>query len=241
MKAIPWANPKTIEEARVIQEHLRSKVVTKGEIPEKQVHRIAGVDASITRDGMKMIGVICLLSWPGLELEEIVSAMDDVTFPYVPGYLSFREIPVLLRASSQCQKSVDLAIVDGQGIAHPRRLGLASHLGLVTGWTTIGCAKSRLIGIADDPGPERGARSALYHGNERIGTVVRTRVSVSPVWVSVGTGIGLADAEAWILRTARSYRLPEPVRCAHREAGKIRERLGGEEQADAPSKRSPRG
>jgi deoxyribonuclease V len=235
MKAIPWTLPKTMEEARAIQDQLRGKVIAKGEIPEKQVHRIAGIDASITRDGRKMIGVICLLSWPGLELEETVSATDDVTFPYVPGYLSFREIPVLLRASSQLQKSVDLAIVDGQGIAHPRRLGLASHFGLVTGWITIGCAKSRLIGRADDPGAERGARSALCEGDERIGTVVRTRTSVSPVWVSVGTGIGLEDAEAWILRTARSYRLPEPVRCAHREAGNIRQRLGGEEQSDAPS------
>ena len=222
MNAIPWTPPDSIQHARSIQEELRGRIVVKGEIPENRVRTIAGIDASITPDGRKMIGVICLLSWPALELEEIVSAMDDVTFPYVPGYLSFREIPVLLSAASQLQKSVDLAIVDGQGMAHPRRLGLASHFGLVTGWRTIGCAKRRLIGAAEDPGSDRGSLSPLMDGSERIGTVLRTRTAVSPVWVSVGTGISLHSAEEWILRTARKYRLPEPVRHAHREAGKIR-------------------
>jgi len=228
VKAIPWTVPGSMEEARAIQDELRSRVVRDGVIPEKRVRWIAGVDASITRDGRKMIGAICLLSWPGLEVEEIVSATDEMTFPYVPGYLSFREIPVLLRAATQLQKSVDLAIVDGQGVAHPRRLGLASHFGLVTGWNTIGCAKSRLTGAAADPGEERGARSALLDGGERIGTVLRTRTSVAPVWVSVGHGIGLDDAERWVLRTAHRFRLPEPVRCAHREAGNVRRRLAEE-------------
>ena len=223
---VPWREPKDISEAREIQNGLAAWVLAEGDIEEESVRHIAGVDASITRDGKRMIGVIVILSYPSLKVEHAASALSDVAFPYVPGYLSFREIPVLLKAARQLKVQPDLTIVDGQGIAHPRRLGLASHLGLVSGWRTIGCAKSRLIGRCDPPGVEKGAWHWCLDEGQRVGTVVRTRRNVTPVWVSPGHRIGHEEAVWWVLRLATRYRLPEPVRAAHRHASEIRKQEG---------------
>jgi deoxyribonuclease V len=139
---------------------------------------------------------------------------SPVAFPYVPGLLSFREIPALARALERLSAEPDLLLVDGQGIAHPRRFGIASHLGLLAGLPTIGCAKSRLFGEAPDPAPERGATSDLADASEVIGRLVRTKANVKPLYVSVGHMISLDPAVAWTLRLAPSHRLPEPARLA---------------------------
>jgi len=139
----------------------------------------------------------------------------QVTFPYVPGLLSFREIPVITPAFERLHSVPDLVVVDGQGYAHPRRFGLASHLGVLLGLPTIGCAKSRLIGRYAPPGSERGATSPLLDRGEMIGCVVRTRTGVSPLFISVGHLIGLDEAVEWILKLTKGLRQPEPTRLAH--------------------------
>jgi deoxyribonuclease V len=159
---------------------------------------------------------VVVMSYPGLDVVEHHVVQAPVSFPYVPGLLSFREIPALAAALARVESSPDLLLVDGQGYAHPRRLGLACHLGLMAGLPTIGCAKSRLCGEADEPGPERGAWSALVDGGETIGRVLRTRNGVKPLYVSVGHLIGLEAAAEWVLRLATGYRLPEPARLADR-------------------------
>jgi len=137
-------------------------------------------------------------------------------WPYVPGCLSFREAPVVLDAFQQLRTVPDVVLIDGQGRAHPRRMGLASHIGLALDTATIGCAKSRLIGeMRGELSPERGSRQALWDAGERIAAVLRTRAGVKPVYVSVGHRIDLASAERWVLAAAPRYRLPEPARMAH--------------------------
>jgi len=213
----------TVAQAKLIQIELAGKVKIAGTVEPENVQLIAGVDASISVDKKSMIGVIAILNWPTLDLNHVYVDTLPVSFPYIPGYLSFREIPVLLKVAEQITTRPDLVIVDGQGIAHPRRIGLASHLGLLTGWKTIGCAKSRLIGDCQEPGKNRGSfKKCIYH-NERIGSILRTRESVKPVWVSPGTGIDFDSSNEWILRTATKYRLPDPIRAAHNSGSKFRQ------------------
>jgi len=207
----------TPAEARAIQERLRGSVVAAGE-PE-HVRLVAGVDISVGGEGQDGRAAVVVLSYPGLRPVEQSVVTAAVRFPYVPGLLSFREIPVLLPAFAALRASPDLVVVDGQGMAHPRRFGLASHLGLLLGLPTIGCAKSRLTGHFDPPAREAGAVSPLLGAeDECIGAVVRTRMGVNPVFVSVGHLIALSAAVAWTLRLVRGLRLPEPTRLAHRAA-----------------------
>jgi deoxyribonuclease V len=156
------------------------------------------------------------MSYPGLAIVEQHVIEVPVAFPYVPGLLCFREIPALALAFERLAAAPDLLLVDGQGIAHPRRCGLAAHLGLLAGIPTIGVAKSRLCGEAADPGPERGSMSDLIDGSERVGLVVRTKDRVKPLYVSVGHLISLESAAEWVLRLAPTHRLPEPIRLADR-------------------------
>jgi deoxyribonuclease V len=141
-----------------------------------------------------------------------------VRFPYVPGYLSFREIPVVLAALARLRQQPDLILCDGQGIAHPRRVGIASHLGVLTGTPTIGVAKSRLIGEHEEPRAVRGVWSALRDGEELIGAVLRTRVGTKPLYVSIGHRVSLETAIEFVLACTTRYRLPETTRAAHRLA-----------------------
>jgi len=225
LPTIPWVEPATVPEATRLQKEAMGRVVVEGDIDPDKVRWIAGVDASITRDKTRMIGAICLLSWPQLTVEDVVLETEKVAFPYVPGYLSFREVPVLLKAAAKLPVQPDLVIVDGQGIAHPRRLGLASHLGLVTGWRTIGCAKSRLVGDCGELAQEKGSAVPCSDRGEMVVHLVRTRTGVKPVWVSPGHGVGHEAAVRWVLATTTRYRLPEPTRAAHREAGRYRRNL----------------
>ncbi len=156
------------------------------------------------------------------EVLERVATTAEARFPYVPGYLSFRELPCLLRAFDKLRDAPDLVIADGHGWAHPRRFGLACHLGVLLDLPTLGCAKSPLVGEFREPADRRGAHTALRDGDETIGEVLRTRVGVRPVFVSVGHRIDLRSARSEVLHAARRYRLPEPSRAAHREANRAR-------------------
>ena len=206
----------TPDEAVAIQQRLRAEI-SQAEPTEPitldQIHTVAGIDVSYREIGRAAIAVF---SFPDLELIEEVTATREVTFPYIPGLLSFREGPVVLAAFERLRTQPDLLIFDGQGYAHPRRLGLARHMGSYLNWPSIGCAKSRLTGRYDEPGPEPGAWSPLMSGREEIGRVVRTKVRVKPVFVSVGYRITLPLAVEVVLRCTRGYRLPEPTRIADR-------------------------
>ena len=211
----PWdVSPK---EAIAIQKRLAAQVVREDEPID--VRRVAGVDISVDRGRGVGTGAVVVLSYPGLEIAEVAVAQAPLTFPYVPGLLSFREVPVLRAAFERLSGAIDLLLVDGQGLAHPRRFGLACHLGLLLDVPAIGCAKSRLLGEHDAPDEAAGSRTDLLDRGELIGSVLRTRTGVKPLFVSLGHRIGLAAAEEWLLRCCRGYRLPEPTRLAHQAAG----------------------
>ncbi len=213
----PW--DVTIEEAKAIQRQLAPLAAQAPSIALEDVHTVAGIDASYGDVGR---AAVVVYSFPDLQvLDEAVAERASV-FPYVPGLLSFREAPVALAAMERLRVRPDLLVCDGQGYAHPRRLGLASHLGLYLDLPSIGCAKSRLIGTYAEPGPNIGDRSPLRSGDEIIGTVLRTKPRTNPLFVSKGYRIGLDTAVDVVLRCLRGYRLPEPTRVADRLAGSLR-------------------
>lgn len=199
-------------EAIRIQADLAPAVISEGD--PTGVRYVAGADIALPRGRSRARGAVVLLSYPDLALLERHDVEAEVTFPYVPGLLAFREVPVLARAFEKLSRTPDLLLVDGHGFSHPRRFGLACHLGLLLDVPTIGVAKSRLTGAHDDPPLEAGGRIPLLDGDDIIGLVLRTRRAVSPVFVSVGHRIGLAEAADWVLRLCRGYRLPEPTRLA---------------------------
>lgn len=208
----PW--PATAAEAIQLQKKLAPLVETFGQ--PKTVSRIAGVDVAYPGGGAVTRAAVAVLSFPALAVVETVVIEQPTRFPYVPGLLSFREAPAALAALETLKTAPDLLMVDGQGMAHPRRLGIASHVGLLTGLPTIGAAKSRLIGTHDEPGLARGARTPLLHRGEVVGAVLRTRTGVRPLYVSVGHRMSLEAAIEWVLACAPRYRLPEPTRLADR-------------------------
>lgn len=183
-------------------------------------HFVAGADISIDRIRDKAVAAVVVLKYPELELVNSVVIEDKVVFPYIPGLLSFREAPLVLRACEKLKEGFDLLLVDGQGVAHPRRMGLASHLGLILDKPTIGCAKSCLIGTYQEPPNEAGCWTELNDEGDLIGAVLRTRKGVKPVYVSIGNKITLVSAVEWTLACSRNYRIPEPLRLAHITAGK---------------------
>lgn len=205
----PWnVSP---EEAVALQRQLAPRVLEGQPVSLESVTTIAGVDASYAEGGR---GVVVVFSFPALEILDTAESSLPSVFPYVPGLLSFREAPLILSAMQSLRVKPDLLLVDGQGYAHPRRLGLASHLGLYLDMPSIGAAKSRLVGSYEEPGPEPGDRSPLVHRRETIGMVLRTKAHTKPLFVSVGYRITLPDAVDVVLRSLRGYRLPEPTRIA---------------------------
>ena len=204
----------TSEEARQFQNELRSQVVQTDRFGK--INTVAGVDIGLKKD--IALASVVVLSFPELQVVDSVVTESPVRFPYIPGLLSFREIPPLLTAFAELQTEPDLVIVDGQGIAHPRRFGLASHLGLILDKPTIGCAKSRLWGRYEEPDAEQGAYTYLTDKEEVIGAAVRTRANVRVVYVSIGHRISLDSARTWVLACCRGYRLPETTRYAHNAA-----------------------
>jgi len=162
---------------------------------------------------------VVVLRYPELRVVGIKSVAGPLGFPYIPGLLSFREAPLILAACEELKLVPDLIIVDGQGIAHPRRMGLASHLGLFLNIPTIGCAKSLLCGGHEVPAEEPGSYAEIIDGGEIIGAALRTKLGVKPVYVSIGHRLNLESAIHWVLKCCRGYRLPEPTRLAHLAAG----------------------
>jgi deoxyribonuclease V len=180
---------------------------------------IAGVDISVGKTGKIATGTVVVLSYPELEIVEIKTARGNLGFPYIPGLLSFRELPLTLAAFEKLNVTPDLVLVDGQGVAHPRRFGIASHLGLFLDIPTIGCAKSLLCGDCIEPDTESGSYAEVIDKDETIGVALRTRSGVKPVYVSIGHKTDLHTAIQWVLKCSRGYRLPEPTRLAHQAAG----------------------
>jgi deoxyribonuclease V len=200
-----------------IQLRLASQVSRSNEVTSPRY--IAGVDISVDRErGMGRAAVV-VLSYPELEIAEVQTVEDRIDFPYVPGLLSFREAPITLAACEKLEVTPDLVLVDGQGIAHPRRLGLASHLGLFLDTPTIGCAKSRLCGSHFLPAEEAGSYAELLDKEEVIGAALRTKDRVNPIYISIGHKVDLENAIHWARQCCRGYRLPEPTRLAHLAAG----------------------
>jgi len=189
---------------------------------KKSPKLIAGLDCAFTKDAQIIIAAAVVIKLPDFELVETTTALRKVTFPYIPGLLSFREAPACIAAAKKLKRQPDLFLVDGQGIAHPRRLGLAAHLGLFFDTPTIGCAKSRLTGTFKDPPLEKGTYSLLKDKKETIGVVLRMRANVKPVFVSVGNKCTLKDAIKITLACAAKYRLPEPTRLAHQLVSKLK-------------------
>jgi deoxyribonuclease V len=207
--------------ARALQQALAASVVARGDV--RDVRLIAGVDCSAGPRGANAgRAAVVVLRWPELTPVEQATVAGPLPFPYVPGLLSFREIPLVLPAFARLRSRPDLVLVDGQGIAHPRRLGIAAHLGVLLDLPTIGCAKSRLVGEpAAELAAEAGASVPLRDRDEEVGRLVRTRSGVKPLYISPGHRIGIAQAAAWVLRLTRGYRLPEPTRLAHQAAAGV--------------------
>lgn len=213
--------PKDIKKARMIQEILKDKV--KITPLKKSPKYIAGVDAAFLHD--KVIGVACLYKYPDLILTEEVYAVTEVLFPYIPGFLSFREGPAIIKAIKSLKTKPDVILFDGQGIAHPRGLGIASHIGVLLDLPTIGCAKSRLIGEFREPGTKKGTWSFLRYNRKIAGAVMRTKDNVRPLFVSPGNRIDLRGSLDIVLGCIRKYRIPEPLRRADFISKKIKRGL----------------
>ena len=210
------------EEASRIQKGLRKEI-----IPEPgfdRIEKIAGADISFS--GEEAYAGVIVFSFPDLRIIERRQAVKKTDFPYIPGLLTFREGPVLLSAFEQVEKEPDLIIFDAQGLAHPRSMGLATHLGIILDKPSIGCAKSRLVGHYDPVGEPVGSYSFLEHEGDILGAVVRTKERVKPVFVSIGHRIDLETSIKVLLECCRGYRLPEPSRQAHNFAGEIKSRVG---------------
>lgn len=228
----PW--PQDPAAAVALQRHLASRVSQRNEIPGEP-SLVAGVDISGPDRQGKVRGAVVLLRWPDMEVVEVRVAEATPTFPYIPGLLAFREVPVLMGALEQLQETPDLFLVDGQGLAHPRRCGIACHLGLMTQVPAIGCAKSILVGRHGPLGLERGAWAELVDRGEAVGAALRTKDGVAPVYVSVGHKVDLPTALRLVLACCRGRRLPEPTRQAHRAAGGLLAPSPREAQQHGPS------
>ena len=218
---MPWEH--TPKEAIAIQKELRKKV--RIESLNTTIRYIGGADVSMNMFAVKGFAGFVVLSYPDLELVDHSVSEESINFPYIPGLLSFREIPMLLKAWDNLANKPDLVIVDGAGIAHPRRLGIASHLGLLLEIPTIGCAKSLLTGVYDEPGDEPGDYSMLYdkyNRSETIGAVLRSKRGVKPLFISPGHMITLRESVEIVKNCIKKHRLPEPTRFAHNTVNEYR-------------------
>jgi deoxyribonuclease V len=206
--------PGSPEEAVLVQEQLRHRVERIDRLGE--VRTVAGIDLGFVEEGQVARAAAVVLAFPSLELVDQAVIFRPVEFPYVPGYLSFREVPAALEALVALRIWPDLVLCDGQGLAHPRRFGLACHLGVLTDLPAIGCAKSWLIGRTPHPlGPERGDQAPLVHKGEVVGVELRTRTGTRPLYISIGHRISLPSAVRYVLDCAPRFRLPETTRRAH--------------------------
>ncbi len=204
------------KEAIAIQESLLDRLVLHDDFGE--INTVAGVDVGFEKNNTITRAAIAVLDFETLELKESVIARKPTTFPYIPGLLSFREIPAVLEAMLKLSLVPDLLLCDGQGIAHPRRLGIATHLGILTDIPSVGVAKSRLVGSHADVAKEKGEHVPLMHQSEQIGVVLRTRTNVKPLFISPGHRVGMESAIRLVMKCTTKYRLPETTRWAHKLA-----------------------
>jgi deoxyribonuclease V len=217
----PWNV--TPREAMKIQEALKLQVVLQG--APGDIRLVAGADIALDKETNKGYAGVIVFRFPELIEVERRHAVKELTFPYIPGLLAFREAPVLLQAFSELQHEPDVVILDGQGIAHPRRMGIASHMGLLLDIPSIGCAKSRLVGSFEEPGPHAGEYTLLMDADEVIGAVLRTRDNVNPVFISPGHKIDLSASIEIIMKCVDGYRIPKPTRLADHFVGQIKKGL----------------
>jgi deoxyribonuclease V len=202
----------TLKEATSLQREWAAKVViTK---PTQSWRYVAGTDCAFSKDKQHCFSGVVIWDMKENKVLETATAVTKVRFPYVPGYLSFREAPAILAALKKIHTEPDVLMVDGQGIAHPRGFGIASHLGILTQRPTIGCAKSKLCGTYEEPSLARGMAKPLHFQNQTIGSVLRTRTGIKPLFISIGHLLDLATAKKVVLKCATQYRLPEPTRLA---------------------------
>ena len=209
--------PTNARDAIAIQKRLAHRVRREDEFAELKC--IAGIDAAFPQGGRRTRAAIVIMDVADGEIVETQCVEQDTRFPYVPGLLSFRELPAMLAALAKCSRRPDMILCDGQGYAHPRRFGSACHLGVLTDIPSIGVGKSRLCGAHANVPTPRGRWRSLKHRDETIGVVLRTRANVAPLYVSCGHRVSLASARRIVLRWAHQYRLPEPIRAADRLAG----------------------
>ena len=207
------------QEAIELQKTLAAEVISNQPIDIASVKLVAGVDVSV-KDNVSQAAVV-ILKYPELEVIETVLAKRPTPFPYIPGLLTYREGPVLEEAFQKLQHEPDVFIFDGMGIMHPRRIGIASHMGVWLQKPTIGCGKTYFLGTYDEPAQERGSWSLVHHKGDVIGSVLRTRDKVKPVYISPGNLADLPTSLDLVLRCTPKYRLPEPIRQAHNAAGEF--------------------
>lgn len=221
----PWNI--SLDEAARIQLTLQSLVNVQVHLATDAVHTIAAADISYSRGSDILFGAVVVLRFPSLEILSVYYATATVSFPYVPGFLSFREIPVLLEIFAAIDHSVDVVLCDGQGIAHPRRFGLASHLGVLLNKPALGCAKSHLVGNYHEPPRQKGGFSEIRYRNALVGYALRTREGVKPVFVSPGHLMTPEDARDLVMACVTKFRLPEPLRYAHQLVNEYRREKEG--------------
>jgi len=209
-------------EAVALQRELASQVVLQP-LDISKIETVAGVDISFNKFSETIYAGIVVLKFPTLEIVETSGIVSETKFPYIPGLLSFREIPALLAAWEKLENTPDVLICDGQGRAHPRRFGVACHAGILTGKPSIGCAKSVLVGKFDEPPVARGNWSPMIHREEEIGAALRTKNNVAPVYVSPGHLIDSKTSIEILLRCDGGYRVPEPTRQAHLFVNELRQ------------------
>ena len=212
----------SIDAAKKIQEELKLKIITSDETDFRQIKRIAAADISFNFYSNLLFGVVVIFDFDTITPIIHYSGFQQTTFPYVPGYLSFREAPLILDICKNITEKIDLFICDGQGIAHPRGIGLASHIGLFLDTPTIGCAKSLLCGEVQEPAPEKGSTSPIIFNGEEIGLALRSRQNVKPVYISSGHRISSQLAKEIIIYLSPRYRIAEPLRAAHKLVNQYR-------------------
>ena len=211
----------TPREAIALQKKLAERVVLT-QRGLASIKHVAGVDVSYRRNDNLFHAAVVILDYASMKIVDSATASGEVSFPYVPGLLSFRELPIILQAFKNLKTIPDIILADAQGIAHPRRLGLASHLGLWLDLPTIGCAKSKLCGEYEEPSEAKGAQTPLFDDMIEIGRVLRTRDKVRPMFVSPGHKVDIQTSAEIVLACSRGYRLPEPTRQAHLLSNQVR-------------------
>lgn len=206
-------------EAILLQQELAQKVIQEDQF--NKITYIAGVDVAYQKKGDRLIAAMVVLDAQTLAIVEESVVTDKLSFPYIPGLFSFRELPPIVKAYEQLSIKPDLVVCDGQGFAHPRRFGLACHFGVLMDIPTIGCGKTRLTGSFDPVGEKRGDRSDLIDNNEVIGQVLRTQNGINPLYVSIGHKVQLDTACKWVLHLCQQYRQPETTRMADQLVNKL--------------------